>query len=308
MINKKNSGGSLANLGEIGFIKYLQKVIKTDKSVIKGIGDDTAVLPYTQHSYLLMTADMLLEDVHFLRSDSPRLIGRKALACNISDIAAMGGLPRHATISVGMPQDIKLAYVKEIIRGISDFARRYNINIIGGDTNHSRKIIIDIALLGVVEKDNLVLRSGARPGDFLFVTGPLGGSLASGRHLSFTPRLYEARYLVKAYKPRAMIDVSDGLVLDLSRIAQASGVGALLYEGLIPKRKNVTLENALYDGEDYELLFALSPYQARRLERKASRKIPAHKIGMITDTKNTIKLLVRDGAQKKLNIKGYMHF
>ncbi len=255
----------LKDIGEFGLINRLNTLSPKNKAVIKGIGDDTAVLPYTKDKYQLFTTDMMTEDVHFTRRMPAALIGRKALACNISDIAAMGGIPTNAVISIGVPGTLPVKFIEDMYKGIQGIAKEFNVSIVGGDTIKSEKIIINIALLGEVEKKYLATRDGAKPGDIIFVTGPLGGSLKSGRHLTFIPRVSQARFLVKNLKPTAMMDISDGLAGDLRHILKQSGVGADIWFDAIPLHKNVTVEQALTDGEDFELLFTLSETKAKSI-------------------------------------------
>ncbi|MFC1704585.1 thiamine-phosphate kinase [Candidatus Omnitrophota bacterium] len=303
-----NQEDLLASIGENGFISRIQRLFKNDASVIKGIGDDAAVLSFTKDKYLLLTTDMLIEEIHFKKHAAPRRIGHKALACNISDIAAMGGVPRYAVVSVGLPGRMNMRFAKEICRGMSDISKKYNINIVGGDTNRAQSIVINVALLGFVEKKNLIVRSGAKEGDIIFVTGVLGGSLSSQRHLTFSPRIKEARYLVNHFHLNAMIDISDGLALDLHRIAESSKVGAKLFASAIPKKKNVSLTQALYDGEDFELLFTLSPREAQKLDRKKRLTTPLHMIGIIAKKSSGITLIQEDGTKRKIKPRGYTHF
>src|SRR5208283_3393668 len=150
-------------------------------------------------------------------------------------------------------------------KGMQRTAKAFDISIVGGDTIKSDKIVINVALLGLVEKRNLITRDGARAGDRIFVTGPLGGSFKSGRHLNFSPRLAQARFLVEKFKPSAMMDISDGLSGDLDHILKAGRVGARLDHASIPRHKGVSLSQALNDGEDFELLYMLSAAKARKL-------------------------------------------
>lgn len=266
---------TISSLGEFGLINILKKHCPVAQNVIKAIGDDTAVLPYTKNRYLLLTTDMMAEDVHFMVRQAhhkthrmrPMDIGHKALACNISDIVAMGGLPTFAVVSIGLSGSLRVSFVEDIYKGIQALAKQFGVSVVGGDTVKSDKIIINVALLGEVEQNFLVKRDGAKPGDWIFVTGPLGGSLKSGRHLTFIPRLAQARFLVKHFKPNAMIDISDGLAGDLNHILKASKVGAKLDEYSIPKNKGASLKQALTDGEDFELLFTLNATKAKALIR-----------------------------------------
>ncbi|MDP2939580.1 MAG: thiamine-phosphate kinase [Candidatus Omnitrophota bacterium] len=302
----------IKDIGEFGLIKQLAYLIKKkDKSVICGINDDAAVLKYTKDKYLLFTTDMLIENVHFTRKMNPEAIGQKALAVNLSDIASMGGLPRYAVISLGLPKDLSLAFVKKIYKGMLEFARKFKVNIVGGDTNQSKNIIINISLLGEVKKRFLTLRSGAKCNDLIFVSGNLGRSYVSGRHLEFVPRIETSRFLVKRFKPSAMIDISDGLVLDLSHILELSGVGAVIYERLIPRSKDASLKEALYDGEDFELIFTMAKNKAKLFLNSLNKneiKIPISLIGEITSKKMQILLIDRFNKIKFLIPKGFTHF
>lgn len=301
----------LKDIGEFGLIDCLHKSIRVDKNVICGIGDDAAVLKYDKDRYLLFTTDMLIEGAHFTRSMPPESIGHKALAVNISDIAAMGGLPKHALVSLGVPQDLSFAFINKIYKGMIKLARQFHINIVGGDTNRSEKIIINISLLGEVEKKLLVLRKGAKPEDLIFVTGSLGRSFINEKHLNFIPRIAFARALVKKHKPSAMIDISDGLVLDLGHILEMSKVGAIIYEKLIPRTKNATLNQALYDGEDFELVFTMPRQEARLLLnslKNIKNEIPISLIGEIFFSRQAILLADRFNNLRPLAKKGFTHF
>ncbi len=300
----------LQNIGEFGLISKIAGRIKTDRSVIKGIDDDCAVMKWTKDKYLLATVDMLIEDRHFKRSESPVGVGWKAVCCGVSDIAATGGVPKWALMSCGFPKGLPVRYVDRIYTGIGKAAKRFGVNIVGGDTNSSEKIILDVTIMGEVNKKNLLLRSGAKAGDFIFVTGSLGGSIY-GRHLNFVPRLKEAQALVKHFKINSMIDLSDGLSSDLNHILKQSGVGAVVYDYLIPKSKKAeTVENALSDGEDFELLFTMPSKEASRLLdlRKRLFSIPVTRIGTVTDKKLGVKIVDIAGRKMDLVPKGFRHF
>jgi thiamine-monophosphate kinase len=256
---------------------------------------------------------MLVEDAHFTRRDDPHQVGRKALACSISDIAAMGGLPTYAVISWGFPPRLPVTYVDQLMKGIERLAKAYRISVVGGDTVKSAKIVINIALLGEVKNRHLVTRGGARPGDALLVTGPLGGSLPSGRHLTFQPRIKHAQFLLNNdYQPTAMIDISDGLAADLFHILKASRAGAVLYEERIPrnavKGQAVTLRHVLNDGEDYELLFTLRPEKAQRLLKHRHPGAPFFAIGEITGQRGRVVLVDRRQHEIRIERQGFAHF
>ncbi len=290
---------NVSDLGEFGLIDRMRKYAPMTSSVVKGIGDDTAVLRYTKDKYLLFTTDMLVEGTHFTRRMGAAGIGHKALACSISDIAAMGGVATHAVVSLGVTPKMPARFVEDIYKGMAALAKRFGVSIVGGDTVRSDKVVINVALLGEVAKKYLVTRDKAKPGDWIFVTGTLGRSLVTGKHLNFTPRLKEARFLVKNFKPSAMIDISDGLAGDLNHILRASKVGGRLWDNAVPLTKGAALAQALTDGEDFELLFTLKESDAMRLLKWQNKRRSwfFYPIGEITkDPRQMIKA------------KGYTHF
>jgi thiamine-monophosphate kinase len=297
---------TLEEVGEFGLIERIADKIATDKSVICGIGDDAAVISYTRNKYLLFTTDMLIEGVHFTKKEATYTqMGRKALAVNISDIAAMGGIPKYAVISAGLPKTLSLRSVDEIMRGINTLAKEYGINIVGGDIARAHKIVLCVSLIGEVEKRNLTLRSGAKPGDLIFVTGNLGGSRRL-RQFNFIPRVKEAQKIIKKFKPTAMIDLSDGLASDLQRISQASKVGAVIFEQSIPVCRGASLKSALYEGEDFELLFTMSLDSARKLYRKGD--FPITCIGKIVKRKRGLTVIDKRAKASALKQRGFRHF
>jgi len=245
--------------GEFEYINWIRSVPASSRPwVVVGPGDDCAVVRATA-SLQLVTTDMLMDGVDFIVGEvEPRRIGRKAMAVNLSDIAAMAGVPRSAVVSLALPSGGgELA--KELYLGMHEMAERYGVAIVGGDTNSwAGPLVISVTLFGDATGRGAVGRGGAEPGDWLFVTGPLGGSLA-GHHLDFTPRVHEALDLNQRVRLKAMIDISDGLTADLAHILEASGCGAVLDAEAIPRRAGATLTQALGDGEDFELLFAVSP-------------------------------------------------
>ncbi|MBF0595364.1 MAG: thiamine-phosphate kinase [Candidatus Omnitrophica bacterium] len=313
-------------MNEFSFIDSIKPFQNLSCRVIKGIGDDAAVLELDAKRYQLLTTDMLVEGVHFLSNTPAKLVGHKALACNISDIAAMGGIPTFAVVSIGIPtgtghiefshrvkgQENSMCpdYVSGIYKGIFACAKRFGVSIVGGDTVKADKLVINIALLGEVEKKNLVLRSGAKPGDHLFVSGPLGGTLKSGKHLNFTPRVKEARFLIEQFKPSAMMDISDGLAGDLGHILNASRVGAEIDEQRLPLNKGVSVDEALHGGEDFELLFSLSsPKSAKLVEYLRSHRCGHFvEIGRIIALPKKLYLCDGSGRRREIEPKGYTHF
>ncbi len=302
----------LSALGEAGLIERLAKNFKAGRDIIKGIGDDCAVIRISKNKFLLATIDMLIEDVDFrLKDATPYQIGWKSLACGLSDIAAMGGVAKYAMISLGLPRKLSVEFIDGLYRGIKALAGKFDIEIVGGDTNSSNKLVIDVAVLGFTEPDRLATRSGARRGDIICVTGSLGGSYKSKRHLTFTPRLKEARCLVKNFRVNSMIDISDGLSTDLNHIAKESGLGARVYEELIPVSKDAKgINSALNEGEDFELLFTIPLSGARRFTGKDLRvnNVKVTPIGEMLGRPSGVKMIGRDGIKRDLKPKGFSHF
>jgi thiamine-monophosphate kinase len=202
-----------------------------------------------------------------------------------------------------MPKNVKLEFVDRLFKGMLDICKEFKINIVGGDLGSSSKITIDVSMLGLVEKKYLALRSMAKPGDYIFVTGEFGGSIL-GKHLTFTPRVREARFLAQNFKINAMMDVSDGLAQDLGHTLSQSKVGAVIYEELIPlSTKASGLSSALNDGEDFELIFTMPQDEAKRLLK---RRISNFKlIGEILDKKYGFELIYSSGKIKDIKLKGF---
>ncbi|HEY7312134.1 MAG TPA: thiamine-phosphate kinase [Gemmataceae bacterium] len=270
--------------GEFAFIDWLRQRTPSAQRVLLGPGDDTAVLRWPTGADCLVTTDMLLEGSCFRLAEThpgtpgagtARQVGRKAMAVNLSDIAAMAGVPVAAVVSVGLPRQGGRALAEELYLGLRDIADRFDTAVIGGDTNSwDGPLVINVTLLGEATPRGAVRRKGARPGDRLLVTGPLGGSLL-GKHLDFTPRVREALALHAAVALHAMIDISDGLAADIAHLCAESGCGAVLHADAIPiadAARAMTdgrspLDHALGDGEDFELVFAVAPADAEALLR-----------------------------------------
>lgn len=298
----------LRDLGEFSIINRISMRIKPSCRIIKGIGDDAAVLKYKDNKHLLFTTDMLMEGRHFLRVQGGYLIGKKSLAVNVSDIAAMGGMPLYAVVSLGAPSSLNVNFVDSLYRGIKEVAKEFEIDVAGGDTINSEKIIVNIALIGEVEKKNLVLRSGAKPGDAIFVTGNIGGSI-KGRHLDFTPRIKESRFLVENYNIHSMIDVSDGLIADLGHILDSSGIGAVIYKKDIPLSRHAKdFNSAIIDGEDFELVFTISRKDVNELIKTWPFKTGLSKIGEICSGPQDLYLVRENNKKQKIKPSGYTHF
>ncbi|MCX5751172.1 MAG: thiamine-phosphate kinase [Candidatus Saganbacteria bacterium] len=298
----------LSTLGEFGLIKEIGKWssrVYSDK-VVLGIGDDTAVLKYSKDKYLLASSDSLTQNVHFKkRGWSSPLLGAKSLAVNISDFAAMGGgIPLFCLINLGIPKSISVAWIKQFYQGLNALARKYGVNVVGGDTVLSPKgVMISITLLGEIPKRSLVLRSGAKKGDLIAVTGRFGLAASSGYKLLPPIRLAEGGVLGTKKIASAMIDSSDGLAISVRQICEASGVGARIRLNSVPVAKGASLEQALYGGEDYELVFTLSP---RKL-KQAQKHLRFTVIGSIVEEKKRVKLVAKDGREV-MPKKGFEHF
>ena len=311
--------------GEFGLIDKIKKsIIVFSKEVIFGIGDDAAVLKYDKKNYMLLTTDMLVENDHFsLKFSTPAQIGMKAIEQNASDIAAMGGIPKFAVISIALPNDASVEFVDGLYEGMNKKSKEYKINIVGGNITHSREIVINVALVGFVEKKFLALRSSAEIGDLIFFSGDVGKSTAGlellrhnlkGKsikpHLEPKSRLKLARELVKT-GINSMIDVSDGVASEVKHICDESKVGAMIYTDKIPISKNTVIDSkklgkdavdfALYGGEDFELVFTANKNKLKQL-----KKFDVKVIGEIVDVKNGIKLIKNN---KKISVEsGFDHF
>jgi thiamine-monophosphate kinase len=327
----------LKEIGEFGLIDLIRKKFPAkNKNLLLGIGDDAAVIKITPERFLIFTTDALREGVHFdLSYYSYWQVGWKAMAANLSDVAAMGGVPTFGLISLGLPEKIKVEDVLEIYRGMNDLAKRFGCNICGGDLFLSSEIVITLTLLGEVEPEFLVKRSGAKPGDLMCVTGDLGQSQAGlellkarkrsnpgwvKKHLMPMPRVKEARKLAKSLNLTSMIDISDGLASDLYHIAEESKVGALICEQKIPVSRSLLkvasllgkspLDLALSSGEEYELLFTIRKDQEKKLHflRRKNRNFKITVVGEIKDKKEGLKILDSQGRLKKLKRSGFSHF
>ncbi len=260
---------SLAGLGEDGLLRLLTRRWRYGPTVFAGVGDDCAVLEGRgKERFLLFKTDSVVEGVHFPPETPWPLVGRKALARALSDVAAMGGRPLYALIALALPASAAPASVQGIYRGIERLGRRFAVELVGGELTRSCQIVLTIALLGETAGHPPLLRSGAGPGDGIYVTGRLGGSLKSGRHLRFPPRLGEGEWLAKGRWATSLMDISDGLASDLPRLARASHVEWSLDEDRVPKRRGCSLQQALCDGEDYELLFTVAPHRESTLKRE----------------------------------------
>jgi thiamine-monophosphate kinase len=304
-----------SNLGEFGLIAWLRERSKSGDRISLGIGDDCAALKVRPGAELLVTTDMLMDGRHFrLDRDGPEAVGYKALGVNLSDIAAMAGVPVAALVAVALPRSEAVAVAKGIHDGMMPLAERFGVDLVGGDTNAwDGPLVVCVTLLGETTARGAVRRSGAKVGDALLVTGPLGGSLL-GRHLRPLPRVAEALALHEAAPLHAAIDISDGLSSDLRHILDESGkLGAILEESAIPIHPSAkamsqqdgrpAIEHALHDGEDFELCLAVAPEDVERL-----RQAPAtlFKIGEVVDRPG-IRLHKTDGTLAAIEPAGFDH-
>lgn len=298
--------------GEFGFIDWVRRRSPDGPGVRVGPGDDCAVLEPPKRP-LLVTTDMLMDGVDFVLAEvGGRRAGRKAMAANLSDIAAMAGRPTAAVVSVALPKADARSLAEDLFLGLQEMAAAFGVPIVGGDTNTwNGPLAVSVTALGEATGRGPVLRDGATPGDWLFVTGPLGGSIL-GRHLDFTPRVREAQALHAAVGLRAMIDLSDGLAADLNHILEESGCGAVLFADAVPvseaavERGRQTgrppLAHALGDGEDFELAFAVSPEDGAKL--LAAPPVPVWKVGECVP----VGLWVEDAAGRRpLEPTGWAH-
>jgi thiamine-monophosphate kinase len=305
---------------EFEFIEWVKHLLDRPagrKDIPVGIGDDMAVINF-RGGKLLLGSDMTIENVHFdFVHARPEQVGHKALGRCLSDCAAMAGLPVAAIISMAKPASVPQDVLKDLYRGLAQLADRFACPIVGGDTSSSPdRLVIDVCLLGKCEQNEPVLRSGAMAGDYLYVTGLLGGSIL-GKHLEFEPRIDQARWCAQNLSLHAMIDISDGLSSDLSHLCRQSHCGAeLAVENLekiisLDARKLACktgknpLDHALSDGEDFELLVAIaqSPDTLPRL----ATNVQMFPVGRIING-NDIYLLHSDGRREKFQPQGFVHF
>ncbi len=325
----------LGKLGEFGLIDRLKKgAPKRTKGVLTGIGDDAAVLKGFGTKKILLTCDMSVEDVHFsLKTATPFEVGAKAVTTAISDIAAMGGVPRFCVVSLGC-RDLPVRFFDSVYKGVKLACKKYGAVLVGGDTVKSSKVVLDVTVLGEAGPYGTALRSGAKVGDGIFVTGALGGSAAGlfllqnrkikidgrsarelkKRHLVPQARVKESLALMKTKAVHAMMDISDGLASEVHHICQESKVGALLLEGVVPvfqpavtlakKARKSALDWAVNGGEEYELVFTAS---FGKVPKKIGQ-VPVSCIGRIIPARQGIRLMTSGLKNLPLKPKGYRHF
>jgi len=331
----------LNEIGEFGFIKKISRgcLIRPD-NVIKSIGDDAAAFTTEPDQVSLITTDLLVERIHFIRNSIAGAdLGYKSLAVNLSDIAAMGGIAREAFVSIAIPRACPLEYLEAVYDGMKRLAARFDVNILGGDTTRSTDdLIINIVVQGTVNQAQMLCRDAARPGDIVVSTGYLGDSRAGlylllndippdaddrqallRAHVAPEPHLHEGRFLSSQPGTHAGIDTSDGLSSDLGHIVQESQVGAVIYSDKIPLSGSLLnfcsrfnfdpIEYALSGGEDYTLLCTIAPENAEDTAAKFQTefKRPLFRIGEINDT-NRLEIVHPDGSTKPIAPTGWNHF
>lgn len=321
----------ISELAEDGLIEVVrQNFNRVSPDLILGIGDDAAVLRLGRKS-LIITKDLLIEGTHFRkRWHPPYLLGRKSLSVNVSDIAAMGGLPRYALLGIGIPGGTDPSWAELYFSGLRDVAEEEGVLLIGGDTTRAANLTISVTVLG--EASKVITRKGGRPGDLLFVSGTLGDArmglrlLKRGAGLGLgagmdhllqafldpKPQTLLGRRLGTSVPVTAMIDLSDGLSLDLARLCRESGCGAEIHMAKLPvsaslkEFSRLPYQDALHGGEDYQLLFSLPPERERMLS-KLAKEFPLTKIGKMVSGRD-ISVIDRRGHSRKLEHRGFEHF
>jgi len=306
----------LRDVGEDRLLEQLLLKLRTRRGVILGAGDDCALVDSGNRGMLdVLKTDCLVEEIHFAKNARPELVGWKAMARPLSDFAAMSAVPQFALVTLIVPSIRQLAWVQSLYRGLEKASRAFDVSIVGGETSNIKgPAVISVTVTGFVEKTRWISRAGGKPGDELFVTGRLGGSLR-GHHLKFVPRIAESRWLTENFRIHAMMDLSDGLGTDLPRLARASHVAFEIDERVLPRTRGCTVSQTISDGEDYELLFALSPKDSRSLQSRWKKKfpnVPLTRIGRlnrkskIENHRNAARAASEAGLSKFP--RGYVHF
>ena len=293
----------LRDLREDRLLDQLLSHLPRGKSVVAGVGDDCAVVEtMNRDSFLVLKTDCVVEGVHFFWGTNARDVGWKAMMRPLSDFAATSALPEFALITLMVPEQTEVRWMKELYRGLRRAAKRFQVSIVGGETSSTPgPIAISVSVIGFVEKRRAISRRGGKPGDDLFVTGRLGRSLEK-KHLQFIPRIVESRWLTDNFSVHAMMDLSDGLGTDLPRLARASKVGFKIDTKKLPLTRGANINDAISEGEDYELLFAISPRYNDRLVRSWRRKFPNLPLTRIGSLNRKSKI-----ENRKLP-GGYVHF
>jgi thiamine-monophosphate kinase len=339
--NEKNNKPTIGKSGEFGFIEKIRSAMKTkNPSVVLGIGDDAAIFKPTLGHELIFTTDMLVEDRHFdFKWITPWQLGAKTMAVNVSDCAAMGAKPTVALVSLGVPKNFPVPDLEAFYDGLKQWGESYGAQIVGGDTVGSDKFVVNVALVGEVEKGKALKRSGAQAGDALFVTGNLGDSAAGlhalqhpsakgkeaaplliKKHLTPVPRFTVGRALSTQKMATSAIDISDGLSSEIHHLCEESGVGAEIHEEALPFSEALIhycdenqldpLPFVLHGGEDYELLFTVPLAKISEVIQKLPGEtgVAVKSIGRMVPKSKGITLITRKGQRIPLEAKGYDHF
>ncbi len=293
----------LREIGEDRLLGRLLPGLPLAKGIINGPGDDCAVVENAgRGNFLVLKTDCVVGGVHFLPTANAADVGWKAMMRPLSDFAATSAVPQFALITLIAPKQTKVEWVKELYRGLRRAAKRFTVGIVGGEMSSTPgPMAISVSVVGFVERDRCVSRRGGRAGDDLFVTGRLGSAMKR-KHLQFVPRIAESRWLTRNFSIHAMMDLSDGLGADLPRLARASRVGFTVETKDLPLTRGAKIDDAISEGEDYELLFAISPRDRTRMERewrKQFRKLPLTRIGSLTQLSTPNSQLLPGG---------YVHF
>jgi thiamine-monophosphate kinase len=303
----------LSELGEDRLLAQLLPQLRLGQAVVAGSGDDCAIgkIP-DRRNLLVLKTDCVVEHVHFSSSAKPGDVGWKAMMRPLSDFAATSALPRFALVTLIVRKQTQSEWVKKIYAGLSRAAAQFDVSIVGGETSSTPgPATISVCVAGFVEKDRFVSRRGGKVGDDLFVSGRLGGALRRKR-LRFVPRIEKSRWLTANFSIHAMIDLSDGLGADLPRLAAASKVGFKIDMERLPLTPGCKIDNAISDGEDYELLFAISPRERDRLQRSWHKKFPKVPLTRIGSLNQLATGRVRRGGQSAISnqqlLRGYVHF
>jgi thiamine-monophosphate kinase len=295
-------------LGALGEDRLLNRILLhlprvRDGKVFAGLADDCAIVETPRgKKYLALKTDCVVEGVHFAQGTKASDVGWKAMMRPLSDFAAASAIPQFALITLIVPQQTRVAWVQGLYQGLGQAADRFKVRIVGGETSKTQgPIAISVTVIGFVEKSRAASRRGGRSGDDLFVTGRLGGALKR-KHLKFVARITESRWLTQNFSIHAMMDLSDGLGADLPRLARSSKVGFDIQMENLPLARGATIDNAISEGEDYELLFAISARNRSSLEREWRRKFPKLPLTRIGSLNRKSQI-----ANRKLPL-GYVHF
>jgi len=301
--------GSTPFRSEDDWTAHLAASLSRRSDVRVGIGDDAAVVRTPDHGFdLIYTTDAVVSGVHVEPDTAPEKIGRKMVGRLLSDLAAMGAEPSHVLLNLVCPQSTPADVITAIYRGAEQLAVRFGASIIGGDTIRSQPLAVHGFAAGRLPTGSAVLRSGAKPGDVIYVTGKLGGSI-TGHHIDFEPRVNEGIWLRSGEWATAMMDISDGLARDARRMADRSGVGMRFMSQHVPCNDGIDIHHALTDGEDYELLFTVAQARTAAFEAawSAAFSLSCVQVGVVTDAEFGLALEESNGHTQPLDAAGYDH-